>query len=216
MFLPLLASIAFDSSRLQIGTTWAGNEVIHYASAAAEIDETHRFKIVFRVTGKAAGMWIAERRSNLLGSRVGNDELPPPPVSTPFVTKSMLSPAGFLMDEEPFEKATFALDRLFSFWLPSNNPDIWSADLITNAPHSVAKCHVVFKLSGRPTDQVREYTFTCETPGRTDELTASGAMRFDVRSGRLLQVNLKAKNAVVAGGTDRVDVTLTYTDSPVS
>lgn len=215
MFLPLLVSIAFDTSRLQIGTTWSGNEVIHYYSTAAEIDETHRFKILFRVTGKADGMWLAERRSNLLGSRIGNDELPPPPVSTPYITKSKLSPAGFLMDEEPFDKATFKLDRLFSFWLPANNPDTWSADLTTNSPRYVAKCHVVFTLTGRPTDQVREYTFTCETPDRTDELTGSGTMRFDVRSGRLLQAKLKAKNAVVAGGTDRVDVTLSYTDSPV-
>ncbi|HVT11776.1 MAG TPA: hypothetical protein VHE55_05885 [Fimbriimonadaceae bacterium] len=215
MMISLLAAIALDPSRLQAGTTWAGTEALHFVSKEAEIDETHRFKVVFRVTRSIDGLWEAEKRSNLLGSRIGDTDLPPPPNSTPVVSRAYLSPAGFLMDEEPFELAAYSLDRLLSFWLPLNDPETWSADLTTAGSHYVVKSHAEFKRVGKAGGPTRQYSFTSKPPPAQNDLSASGTMRFDVASGRLIEAKLKVKNAVVPGGTDHVDVDLTYTDAPV-
>ncbi|HWA81802.1 MAG TPA: hypothetical protein VG820_00100 [Fimbriimonadaceae bacterium] len=215
MMIALLAAAALEPSRLQPGTTWAGTEELHFVSKEAEINESHRFKVVFRVTRSVDGLWEAEKRSSLLGSHIDDVDLPPPSDSTPVVSKSYFSPAGFLMDEEPFELPAFNLDRLISFWLPRNEPDTWSADLTTSGSHYAAKSHAEFKLLGKPTGPTRRYSFSAISPPAQNDLSASGAMRFDVASGRLIEAKLKVKHAVVPGGSDRVDVDLTYTDAPL-
>src|SRR5688572_23707138 len=122
MLLPLIATLAIESSRLQVGTTWSGEQVLRYHSKESEIDETHRFKLSFKVTGMEQKMWVVERSSLLTGSRIDDTELPPPPQKDPLVMTEWLSPAGFLLDLDPYERGLFHLDRLIHFWLPSHQP----------------------------------------------------------------------------------------------
>src|SRR4051812_43600433 len=102
MILPIVATMALQSSRLGVGTSWSGEEVLHFWNKQTEIDETHRLKLSFRVTGAENNMLVLERRSNLLGTRVMDTDIPPPPDHQPVVSKEWISQSGFLLDAEPF------------------------------------------------------------------------------------------------------------------
>ena len=206
MLLLTLAFASFQSTRLQVGTNWSGTEVLHYFSKESEIDETHRFKLAFRITGQDERMWVVERRGTLLGSKMGETEMPPPPYNEPTVSKVWLSPAGFLLDAEPFDRGTFDLDRLLAFWMHANNPDDWNVDLSTPITHSVAKGRAEFKLVSKPSGPSRNYGFTYTS----NQISAKGTMWFDVASGRIIQAKLEATNALLPGGRDRVNVSISY------
>lgn len=210
MFTPLLAVLVLQTSRLQNGTNWSGSESLHFVSREAEIDETHRFKISFRVTGLEDKMWIVERRGLLLGSRISDTDIPPPPDPQPLITKEWLSPAGFLLDSDPLDKGQFYLDRMIHLWLPDNVPDEWSADLATTTAHYVSKGHIVFKRTSK-TDATYSLTYT--SPEDPTAISATGRMSFDLKTGRLMRAKIEAKQAILPGGTERANVTLTYTDS---
>ena len=212
MLVSLVATLAMQSSRLAVGTSWSGEEVLHFFSKATEIDETHRIKLAFRVTGTEANMLVVERRSNLLGTRVMDTDIPPPPDSSPAISKEWLSPMGFLLDADPFEKGEFNLDRLIHFWLPSNQPEKWSVDLVSTTTHFIPKGRADFKRLAR----AGEYSLSYSSPENPDEITASGTLRFDLRSGRLLSAKIDANHAHLPGGTERANVTLTYTDSQIT
>jgi hypothetical protein len=212
MLLSLLAVSALDSSRLSIGTNWSGEEVLHFFSKEAEIDETHRFKIAFRVTGLDEKMWVVERKGELLGSRIMDTEIPPPPDHQPALTKEWVSPAGFLLDADPLDKGQFGLDRLIHFWLPANLPDEWAVELSSAVSHFASKGRAEFKLTGTPSVKSREYDFAYTSPEDPTAISAKGQMWFDVKSGRLIKAKLEAQKAVLPGGVDRANVTLTYTD----
>lgn len=211
MLLPVFAAWVLDSSRLQIGTNWSGDETLHFVSKEAEIDETHVFKLAFRVTGVDNRMWIVERRGTLTATRIGDAEMPPPPYKEPAITKEWLSPAGFLLDAEPLEPGAFNLDRLITYWLPKNEPDTWSVDLSTTVTHNIIKGRAEFKVKGKPNRAVSEYTFSFSSA----EINASGTMWFQLGTGRLLQAEIKAQRAQLPGSTERANVEVTYIDSQV-
>jgi hypothetical protein len=210
MILPFLALVALGPSRLQIGTSWSGDESLRFVSKEAEIDETHRFTLSFRVTALEDKMWTVQRKSILVSTTIDGTDIPGPPNQDPVTIKETLSPAGFLLDADPFERGTFALDRLLHFWLPSNLPDEWTADLSTTLDHVVAKARAEFKRVGPSEGPTLQYTLDYTS---ANDLSAKGKMWFDVKSGRLLLAKINAKRAMMPGGSDRTDVILTYTDS---
>jgi hypothetical protein len=214
MILPVLASLAMGS-RLHVGTNWSGNEVLHFFSKGMEIDETHRFKLSHRVIASDEAMWVVERRSFLLSSKIGDYDIPPPPGKDPLIVKEWLSPKGFVLDEEPFDVGEFELDRLTGVWLPDNTPDEWTVDLSTTLSHSISRGRAVFKLVGKPVGPSRKYTIVFESPDDAGGISATGWMWFDLATGRLLTARIEAKHAYIPGGRERANVTVEYTDSLV-
>jgi hypothetical protein len=210
MLLPVLAAAAIEATRLKVDLTWGGEEVLHFSDRQTEIDETHRFKLAFRVTDQG-DFWTIERRSDLIGSKVGDVDLPPPPKPQTLIEKEWLSTKGLLIEAEPFDKGKFLLDRLIHWWLPSTLPDQWTADLNSSTAHIRTRGLAEFKLK-RDAGQSRLYDFTL-TSEDADDISAKGTMWFDEISGRLLIARIKAKHAWLPGGTERADVSLTYTDS---
>jgi hypothetical protein len=210
MIVPILALVAYGPTRLAVGTAWSGTETLHFVSRESEIDETHRFKLSFRVTGVEDEMWTVDRRSLLLSTNIDGTEIPGPPRQEAGVTKEWLAPAGFLLDASPYDRGGFALDRMLHFWLPVNLPDEWNADLSTTLEHVVAKARAEFKRVGKQDGPTREYSLTYTA---ANDLSAKGRMWFDVKSGRLLRAKIDAKRAMLPGGSERADVTLTYNDA---
>jgi hypothetical protein len=213
MILPILSLIALGPSRLNVGTTWSGDQTLHFVSKEAEIDETHRFRLSFRVTGREDEMWIVDRKSILVNTNIDGTDIPGPPNQEPATVKEWLAPAGFLLDATPFDKGGFALDRLLHFWLPANLPDEWSADLSTTLDHYVGKAKAEFKRASRADGSTRDYTLTFSA---YNDLTAKGRMWFDVKTGRLLRAKIDATRAMLPGGSERANVTLTYVDSHIA
>jgi hypothetical protein len=210
MIIPFLALIALAPPRIQIGTSWSGEETLHFSSKLAEINETHRFALSFRVTGLEDKMWTVDRKSMLVSTIIDGTEIPGSTNQDASVIKEWLSPAGFLLGADPYDRGAFALDRMLHFWLPTNIPDEWSADLSTSLDHVVAKARAEFRRITRADGPILEYSLNYQA---ANDLTAKGRMRFDVKSGRLLYARINAQRALLPGGMDRADVILTYTDS---
>ncbi len=209
----LILAIA-QSARIQSDLQWGGEEILHIGSRESEIDETHRFQLSFKVAGREGGMWLVGKTSTLMSSKMGDVEMPPPPYKDPIPSKQWISPAGFLLDAEPFDSGQFELDRLLAFWLPENDPAEWSATLATTLARGTIKAHARFKLIGKPAGPSREFALSLESDG-DNGLVANGRLWFDVKSGRLLTAKIEAKNALPPGGRDRLRINLEYTDSRV-
>jgi hypothetical protein len=214
MLLTLLAASALDSSRLRSGMTWAGEATVHFLNRAAELDETDRLRLTFRVTGQDHRVWLVQRIGETLSTQISGADIPPPPKQDPQITGQFLAPGGFLLDEEPFDPGQFYLDRLLAFWLPPDNPDHWSADMTTESEHSVAKGHAEFKLT-RKAETSWKYSFAYKSVDYSLGVSATGEMWFDTTSGRLLRAKIEAKQALIPGGTERVDASVAYVDAPV-
>lgn len=212
MLLPILAFVSLQLTRLKVGTTWSGREVLHFVSKEAEIDESYRYKVSFRITGRDEGMWVVEKGSTLLGSRIDDTEMPPPPYPDPTLSKQWLSPAGFLLNAEPFERGVFDLDRLLHCWLPANKPEEWNVDLKTTDPRLTVSGRAEFKVVGKAAGPTMKYSMTYSSTGEKPGIGAKGDMWFDVASGRLVQAKIEASNALLPGGRERVNVSITYAD----
>lgn len=213
MLTAVAALILSDTPRLQEGTFWSGEEVLHFSNAEAEIDETHRIKLNFRVVKKESGMWVVDRTSLLLGTRIEQTDLGPPPGAKPDTAKEYLAPAGFLLDLKPYERGVFGLDRLIHYWMPASMPDEWNAEITTNDDSYTSKAEAHFALIGKPTKVDRQYSFRYKTLDDPNGITATGTMRFDNGTGRLLEARLSVQKAFMPYGTMRGNVSLTYSDS---
>lgn len=211
-----LAALAVfqDATRLKVGTAWSGEQVLHFHSEAQEIDETHRLAIGFKVTGSEDKMWVVQRTSRLLGTKIGDTELGPPPKVQPETFKEWLSPAGFLLRVDPHDRGVFSLDRLLHFWMPQNRPNGWKVDLSTTLEGQPSiKGLAQFTQIGDPGAYSREYRLKYTTGESKSDLSALGRMRFDDKTGRLLQAWIEVKNCDLPGGTIKADVSLVYADA---
>src|ERR1044072_1709250 len=209
-----VAAIFLDSSRLKVGTNWAGEQIIHYHNEAQEIHQTHRFKLSFRVTASEAKMWVVARTSELLSTKIGDTELGPPPKVRPETFKEYLSPAGFLLLVDPADRGLFNLDRAVPCWTPKNRPPAWKVDMTTTEEGQPSiKGLAQFKQIGDPGSYSREYRLKYSTGEGTGDLSAIARMRFDDKTGRLLQAWIQAKNCVMQGGTLKADVSMAYADA---
>jgi|GEM_PF-6491420 len=213
MFLPILTAYVLAPSRIGVGTNWSGEEVQHFGSKEDEIDETNRLKVGFRVTGREDDMWVVEQRVTLLETKMGDDVMPSPPYKDPTISKDWLSPEGSLLNEEPFDRGTFELDRLLDVWLPDNVPDEWTADLSTTLRLAVSKGTAKFTAFGRQIGSSRGYKLAYTSKADGPSMTATGVYWFSVIDGRLLTAQIEAKDALLPGGTGRAPVKLNYRDS---
>jgi hypothetical protein len=211
MLVPLLVLSAMGASRLRDGLSWSGQETLRYVNKDEEIDETHRFKVSFRVSSRQNDKWIVERKVELLGSRIMDIEMPAPPKLAPDTGKETVSDEGIVLDSEPFDEGRFHLDRLTGWWLPANAAETWGYDLEKFTLRTRSKARVDFKLQ-RDTGKLKLYTLALASEEPTD-ISATGKIWFDVASGRVLTADIVAKQARIPGGTDRATITITYTDS---
>jgi hypothetical protein len=212
MILPFLAALAVGSSRLQVGTSWGGEETIRYVNSSEQIDQTDRWKLRFRITGKDEKLWTVERKINLLEMKIGDEIARSKDNEDPAVTKEWLAPDGSLVDLDPFDSGTIRLERLLHFWLPANFPDRWIVQLGRSPTHFLSPAEASFGLLTK-TNTTRTYALTFAEKDNPVATSAIGRMTFDVQSGRLLRARIEAKRALVPGGTDTADVTLAYEDA---
>jgi hypothetical protein len=213
MLATVAALVLLDTSRLQVGTNWSGQAEVRYYSRDAEIDETHLFRLRFNVTGKQAGMWLVDRTSELLNTRIEKTDLGPPPNAIPTVTKLWLAPKGFLLDMKPYEKGLFGLDRLIHYWLPENQPDDWTVQLTTADDSDSSKAKAEFSRVKDSSRTLADYSFRYATLDDPKGISAKGRLVFEVRTGRLMKAKIEATNLYPPTGAERTNATIAYTDS---
>lgn len=211
MIVPALLFLTLDSSRLRVGLGWSGQLVEHFISKESEIDETHRLKLTFRVSGQQDDFWVVDKKTELLGSKIADTEIPPPPKQFPDLARQLVSQSGSVMDLSPMDKGTYFMDRLLGFWLPQNKPDEWKADISTESRVGTLKGVAQFRAAGHD----GYYVFTFKTGDQDGALSAKGQMRFDLTSGRLLTARLNVSNIVMPGSKTSANAEVTYTDSGV-
>ena len=210
----LALSAAIQSSRITLGSTWTAQETLHIVNSDSEIDETHRYKLDYRVLSRDKDAWVIDRKSYLTSSKIGDQELGPPPTTYPDITKEWVSAAGYLLDNEPMERGVFNMERLTTFWLPENNPDEWTVELSESLKHFASISRAEFKFV-RKDETTRTYALTFTPTYAPEAMTATGRLRFDTKTGRLVEANVEAKHSFVPGGVDLGEITLKYS-SPYS
>lgn len=205
----IAGAVLLQDAPIAVGTSWNADETVRYHSEEKGIEQTHRFKLTYRVVGQKDHLWTVEKGTRLIETIIDGTSIPPMKADDgPALSKVYLAPRGFLMLVDPWDRAQFGLERLLHFWLPKESLGReWSVNLETNNDQSTGTAKAMFKpQSSHGSISAYRMAYNEESGFK-----ATGKMTFSNETGLLIRAELEAYNAPLPGGLEKANVTILWT-----